>query len=221
MLHAQLILFPILLRCRRRYIYTIAPLVMIFFSTYAKQLRNTIVVLQQEWYIFFYPALPRAIALMSGGTICYAVSQALRLRYGDRLTDTGRRAFAALELLFLWLTLHEVATRIGGKEDIYQYTLILILVTLLMSDLGSLSRFFTHPVFGWLGRISLDIYLAQGLALGFFPESMVQKGTAGLIAYLFLAIALGVAVWAAAIPCAALMRALQRRISAFFVIKEA
>ena len=218
MLVAQLVLFPILAYRRRLYTYITAPLVILFYCAFALQYRSTIVTLQQQWYAFFYPSLPRAIALLSGGAICYELAQLLRLHYGGRLTNTGRCAFAAAEILIMLVTLHEVVTRIGGKEDIYQYVLVLLMITLLMSDLGSLARFFTHPVFGWFGKISLSIYLSQGLALGFFEKRVTPDGTSDLFFYLPLAIGLGIVVWAMSALLAAFVRSLRARFRGSLIV---
>ncbi len=158
-------------------------------------MKGKLVLLQEEWYGFCYPAMLRGIAEISGGTVCYALSKYLREQVGPRLTPAGRSAFTAAELLLWAAAILQVFLHVQRGEQIFLLVLFIIGVSMLMSGLGNTSRLFAHPFFGWLGKVSLGVYLAQDFAFRLAPSGWTELGMRGVLLYLPLAFLVGVLAW--------------------------
>ncbi len=102
-------------------------------------------------------------------------------------------------------------------EQIFLLVLFILGIALLMSGLGNTSRLFSHPVFGWLGRVSLGVYLAQTFALRLVPAGWTELGMRGVLLYLPLAFAVGVLAWGIAQLLAKACGLLCRRAAALFL----
>lgn len=158
MLLAMLILFPLLLKNRDLFLNVLAPAITIFLLGYLWKWDGNLHG-PNEWVGFAQKGFLRALAELSLGCICWSVSQKIQQYEYTRL---ARWLFTLLELAGY---LGSVFWCWGHTDSNVDFTVLLMLavsVTLSFSKTSMLCSVFDRPLFYWLGKVSLMLYLSHG-----------------------------------------------------------
>ena len=88
-----------------------------------------------------------------------------RRMQGRAYPKAVRFLFSLTALICLGLSLAYMCSAMGGEYGLVVFYLLFVLVVIAFSGEGILCRtgFFSHPVFTYLGRISLPMYVTQTL----------------------------------------------------------
>lgn len=195
MMLAMLVLFPFLYRWRRTFCRVAAPIIVIFFCVHAMQTYEKLFLLHQEWLGFFFHSFLRAVGELSMGCFAYEISLCLQARYGGRMTAVGRTGFTLLNVVLFALPIWWLAKALGGLSHPFVLCMFALGIAISFSGLdytGSL-----HPtldaLFGWMGKISLPLYLGQGIVMYYFPQSLVPTSQ-GIWCFLAACFAMAIAL---------------------------
>lgn len=167
MLVSMLILYPMIRKWGKNFICIVAPLVVLFYCAWAMQVHNSLLMLEGDFYGFVYPKQIRGLGDLCMGLVAYAISDALRARFQNRLTLFGRMVatligVAMYALPIIWLIL-------GLRGEAHPMVLMMfgLGTAVLFSglDLSDKIPSWLSKVFCWLGKISLSLYLCQSLVV--------------------------------------------------------
>ncbi len=152
---AMLILFPMLRKWKKNFIYIIAPLLSIFLMGYLSQTCDNLNQYINNWNLVF-PGMIRAIAELSLGCICYAVCEKIK---SLRFTTFSRILITFVQVAGYGLTILCMHLLPCKQFDFVLVAILAVCVTLSFSGQGIAASFFTGRVYPWLGKMSLIIYL--------------------------------------------------------------
>ncbi len=190
MFMAMLILYPMMRKWKQNFTLIAAPLIVLFGLGYASQTYGHLNLQVKEWKLV-YPGIIRALTELSLGAICYAVCQKLKT---VRFTNFGRILLTLVQVVGYAGVIY-FTTRLPAKR--FDYVLLLVLavcVTLSFSGQGIASGWFPPRLCGWLGKLSLNLYLHHRWVEFFLnwclPPELGWKRTFAI----FLVSALGVAL---------------------------
>ena len=96
------------------------------------------------------------------GATAFEISRRMQ---GRAYPKAVRFLFSLTALICLGLSLAYMCSAMGGEYGLVVFYLLFVLVVIAFSGEGILCRtgFFSHPVFTYLGRISLPMYVTQTL----------------------------------------------------------
>ena len=161
MLLALLIVYPL---CRRFYhAYTLfaAPVI-------GAVLLSAIIICTgslgeiEDWFFFTYKTNVRAFAEISMGTTAFEISRRLQ---GRVRSLPVRILLSTIALTCLGISVAYMCSALDGRAGLTVFYLLFVLVVIVFSGEGALSYagIFRHPLFAYLGRISLPMYVTQTL----------------------------------------------------------
>ena len=115
-----------------------------------------------DWFFFTYKTNVRAFAEISMGATAFEITRRMQ---GRAYPKAVRFLFSLTALICLGLSLAYMCSAMGGEYGLVVFYLLFVLVVIAFSGEGILCRkgFFSHPVFTYLGRISLPMYVTQTL----------------------------------------------------------
>ena len=122
----------------------------------------------EEWFIFTYKTNFRAFAEISMGAAGFELSRFLSGKKYSRLT---RILLSAAAILSLALSLCYICSFAANIWSLPVFCLLFVVVVVSFSGEGALVRagIFSHPVFLYLGSISLPMYVTQTLMRMYVP----------------------------------------------------
>ena len=161
MLIALVAAYPLCRRFYKAYTLLIAPVL-------CAVLLGAIIVLTGtlgdigDWFFFTYKTNVRAFAEISMGATAFEITRRMQ---GRAYPKAVRFLFSLTALICLGLSLAYMCSAMGGEYGLVVFYLLFVLVVIAFSGEGILCRtgFFSHPVFTYLGRISLPMYVTQTL----------------------------------------------------------
>jgi peptidoglycan/LPS O-acetylase OafA/YrhL len=122
----------------------------------------------EDWFLFTYKTNIRAFAEISMGATAFEISR----RMQGRIHSAAVRILLSLTALTcLGLSAAYMCSAMEGRFGLVVFYLLFVLVVITFSGEGFLSRagLFGHPVFAYLGRISLPMYVTQTLLRRIVP----------------------------------------------------
>lgn len=155
MMLSLILIYPLLLKWRKGFTLMIAPFIFMGYCGYAVQGVGNIA-MTEEWTGLFFGGFYRGLATISLGCICYAAAAKLRKIPFNR---RGQALLSILEAVGYLLVFGLIANT--GRTTL-DFTIVLILaccVTVTFSGKSLFPRLFKHRIFGWLGTLSLELYL--------------------------------------------------------------
>ena len=161
MLIALVAAYPLCRRFYKAYTLFIAPVL-------CAVLLGAIIVLTgalgdiDDWFFFTYKTNIRAFAEISMGATAFEISR----RMQGRVYPAAARILLSLTALTcLSLSIAYMCSAMEGRLGIGVFYLLFVLVVIAFSGEGILCRAgcFSHPLFSYLGRISLPMYVTQTL----------------------------------------------------------
>lgn len=161
MLVALLILFPLLFAFKEKYTGIMAPIISLFGYSYLLATVghfSTILPLDNGTV---YTGLIRGIAGMSLGSMCYKFSESLSSK---KLSLYGMKLLTVIEIASYIIALMLMNTQGWIRPDFFVVILFAIAVTLTYSNKTFTTKLKIPLSNGFLGRLSLAIYLADSPA---------------------------------------------------------
>lgn len=168
----SMILFPLLRRNRKTFVYILAPLITIFgLGTYA-YLFGTLGMVSEDYYLLS-SGIIRGLAELSLGCICYSCSQKLK---AIRFTKAGSTILSAIEVLgisiiAIWITFK------GGGQGISSFMLLFLIaacVTLAFSGKSGTAFLLPEKTSILSGKFCYALYINSN-AWSYFTARMFPK----------------------------------------------
>lgn len=163
MLLCTLALYPVLSKQRKNFTYTLAPLIAIFGCTYLFHTFGKLFTLQKQWLGFTWGATVRGLCEMCLGVVAYEASMWMKTRFSGKLTKTGRTFFTVLELGVLAYPMYYVVTRLRSEVMLGILLCFAAFIAIAFTNLSWTAEVIKGRFWGWLGKFSLALYLAQGV----------------------------------------------------------
>ncbi len=122
----------------------------------------------EDWFFITYKTNIRAFAEISLGATAFEISRRMQ---GHVHSRAGRILLSFIALACLFLSLAYMCSDMPGKYGLAVFYLLFVLVAITFSGEGALchSGIFDHPVFTYLGKISLPMYVTQTLFRKLIP----------------------------------------------------
>lgn len=165
MLLCTLMLWPILLKWGKTFAYTWAPIIALFGCAYMFHDFNKLWVRTDAWLGFTYPSVVRGLAEMSLGVAAYEISMKLKELFSGKLTKTGRWVFTVLEVAPILYALKFVTTRVPAQNMLMVLLCFAVFIAVSYAGLSYTGKVVKGPFWGWLGKVSLSVYLAQSIPM--------------------------------------------------------
>lgn len=221
MMIGMLILFPLVYRLQKNFSLIVAPLVLYFYCAYALHTHGSLWLLTQEWLGICWPQLLRGIAEMSLGCTAFEISRMLSKRYGGRLTNAGRVAFTFLSVVLFAIPIFWMLVGIPGTIQLGALLMLAFGTAVSFSGLDRMNAIANAPtlIFLFLGKLSLPLYLGQGLVQYWFPVSLTVR-IRGSIIYYMACILMAVTLYYAAQLNAGIIKMLCRKVHSVCVVRN-
>ena len=174
MLMIMLLIYP-LLRCKRNvFVWSIAPLLTLFIYGYISQTRGNISA-ASVWIGLTYVGILRAIAGLSLGCTCHAITQKIKTVMPTKLASI---LLTILEVGCYIIPLIIMQIRKHTQLDFIMIFLFATAITISFSGLSYSNRIFKKP-YPWMAEMSLCIYLVHECGINFvkyfFPSYDLWK----------------------------------------------
>ncbi|MBE5804129.1 MAG: acyltransferase [Clostridiales bacterium] len=198
MLVSMLAIYPLIHRFGRNFTAVAAPLIVLFFCSWAIVTKGKLFMLKEEYIGFVYPNQLRGFGELCMGCVAWELAEGLRQRFAGRLRMAGRVLATLVSVGTIALPVVWVFIGINGNSHPAILLMFAVGVGVSFSglDLADKVPDAVNKAFAWLGRISLSVYLGQGLVKTFFNPWMKANGS--LWSYCLAALAIGIAVHYAA-----------------------
>ncbi|MBO6195673.1 MAG: hypothetical protein J6O56_04990 [Bacilli bacterium] len=171
MIIVESILFPILIKYRKNFIYIFSPLIVFFGINYLYIRCGTIAA---TWTrdIFCYGGIVRGFTIMNLGLIIYLVSEKLKM---IRLSDFSKFILTLIEIIG-YLSIFIICNKSNShiRFDCLMIILMSISIIISFSKQSLLYEFSNNKLFFFLEKISLPIYINQW-ALIYMIEYFLKK----------------------------------------------
>lgn len=110
MLVSMLILYPVVKTWKTKFTRIVAPLIVLFFCSWAMITKGKLFMLKEELIGFVYPQQIRGLAELCMGCVAYELSCLIKQKFANRLTISGRVlasiiSVSMLTLPIVWLIL--------------------------------------------------------------------------------------------------------------------
>lgn len=173
MLLAMFIIYPVLIILKRNYTCILAPLISIFICAFAMQQYGKLFMLQQDWFVFFYPSLLRAILGINVGCIAYEISSHLKKTYSSKMTKVGRCFFTAITICMFLFPILWIIKGLDGRSHLCVLLMFGLGVAFCFSRLGF--NLIGGQLTDFIGKFCLPLYLGQGLTMKLFPTYLASE----------------------------------------------
>lgn len=162
------IFYPLLRKHYDVFVKIICPLLALFILGYMAHEYDGIAGVD-GWTGMFYKCFLRGLSEMALGCCTYSLTRQFN-RYN--FSKTGKRILAVIEIVCYIIVFNYACTEMDVKYSFPVIFVMWIAVILSFSDINPCHVVFDKPIFGWLGRISLLIYLNQFYAIRLVQELM-------------------------------------------------
>lgn len=152
---AMLILFPMLRKWKKNFIYIIAPLLAIFLLGYLSQIYGNLDQYTNHWNGVF-SGMIRAVAEISLGCVCYAACEKIK---SCRFTRLSRVLITIAQIVGYGYVVYRMHNLPGKQFGFVLVAILAICLTLSFSGQGIAAPFFHGSAYPWLGKMSLIIYV--------------------------------------------------------------
>ncbi len=185
LLVASALIYPLLYRYRRSFTMMIAPLIAFFCMLHLYRTYGKIMVIEGngdngDWIpILGYPKIVRALCGLCLGCCAQALSEWMKGRFSGCLTKKGRTVFTVVELLLWGVSIGVICKNVPNYMQIPLVLAFNLGLAFSFADLGWQGVVFSSPFFGWLGRYSYAVYMAQFIPYQYLkqfadPQNKVQ-----------------------------------------------
>lgn len=154
MLITIMILYPLLLKYKKNFIYIVSPLIVLLVGGYLSQsygILNDVWI----WTGFCFKGLLRAIFEMALGTIIYLVSNKMK---NKKFTNIARWILTIIEVLG-FVSIFIIANTQSKYYDFIAVALMAISIMIAFSEKSIFYNFANNKLFYYLEKLSLPIYL--------------------------------------------------------------
>ena len=155
---ASFLIYPLLLKNRELCAKYVAPVCALFcYGLILKNNHNLGTV--SNWYGFAYSGMFRGIAGIFWGGVAYEISL-----YFNRLGDGDKPLLGAFEIFgYAFFLSYGIFRTAPNNSDFVLLLPLMLSVAISFSNKSVLRGLFRSPVFNWMGKFSLSIYLTQGV----------------------------------------------------------
>jgi len=126
-----------------------------------------------DWTGHFYKCFLRGYAEMALGCSIYSITRAVNK---IDFTKAGKKILAFLEVFCYFLAFHYAVTGVDSKYSFPTVFAMAVGLVLTFSDINPCHRIFDNPIFNWMGKMSLLIYLNQFYCIRLVQELMADYG---------------------------------------------
>ena len=158
MIIAMNIIYPMVLKFRKNFVYIIAPTIVVFVGGYIAHRYGNIASID-IWTGLVYKCLLRGFFEISLGVILYAVAQKLK---SINFTQLAKVILTCIEII--GFTSIFIVVNIKNAHNKYDFIMILILsicISIACSEKTLLLKFCNNNFFYFLEKLSLPMYLNQ------------------------------------------------------------
>ena len=167
MLISMFVLYPMIRKYKKTFIYLIAPIIVIFVGGWISYKYMNLGGITIHTGIV-YKALLRAFFEISLGCILYEISEKLK---NINFTNISKCIFSFVEILGV-ISVFYIANKKGGKYDFIMLLILSIIVVIAFSEKTRFYNLFNNKFFYYLEKLSLPIYLNQ-----YFILTIINKNT--------------------------------------------
>ena len=161
------ILYPILRKHYDVFVKIICPLLALFVLGYMAHEYESITGIEDGWTGIFYKCFLRGLSEMCLGCCTYSLTRQFN-KY--RFTEFGKKLLGVLEIIGYILVLLFSCSTVDVKYCFPVFFVMWLALILTFSNVNPCHEVFDKPVFGWLGKASLLIYLNQFYAIRLVQE---------------------------------------------------
>ena len=119
------------------------------------------------WTGMFYKCFLRGLSEMALGCSTYSLTRQIS-RYD--FTKAGKRILGLLEIICYVIVFRYACTEMDVKYSFPVIFVMWVAVILSFSDINPCQEIFDKPIFSWMGKVSLMIYLNQFYAIRLVQE---------------------------------------------------
>ena len=160
------IFYPLLRKYYDVFVKLVCPLLALFILGYMAHEYDSIAGID-GWTGMFYKCFLRGLSEMALGCSTYSLTRRINTY---SFTKTGKIILAILEAACYALVFLYACTEMDTKYSFPVIFVMWVALILSFSDINPCHELFDKPIFSWLGRISLLIYLNQFYAIRLVQE---------------------------------------------------
>lgn len=158
MLLAMLILYPLLRKFKKNFVYLGAPIIVIFL---AGILNHNYLSLRtpEDWLGFFYKGFIRAFLELSLGTILYLICEKMKTL---NFTKIGKISITLVEIVGFLIPF--IMSQFVEKATTYDFIVLIIMsisIVIAFSEKTLEFKFFDNKIIYYLEKLSLPVYLSH------------------------------------------------------------
>lgn len=168
MLLAMLILYPLLRKFKKNFIYLGVPIIVIFLAGILNYNYFSLRV-PDEWLGYFYKGFIRAFMELSLGTILYLVCEKIK---NLDFTKIGKISITLVEIVGFLIPF--VMSQFIEKATTYDFVVLIIIsisIVLAFSEKTLEFKFFDNKIIYYLEKLSLPVYLSHTFIRTIINES--------------------------------------------------
>lgn len=162
LLVCQFLMFPLIIKYRKNYIYYFAPIIVFALSSYLLIKYGS---LGDPWIkdVFSYKGVVRGLMLMNAGVIIYSLSEKIKT---IKLTDFSKFFLTIIEIIG-YLSIFVIVNNRNADTRYAMLSIIImtICISISFSTQSMLYSFSNNKLFYFLEKISLPFYINQWLLL--------------------------------------------------------
>lgn len=168
------IFYPLIRKYYEVFVKIICPLLALFILGYMAHEYDGIAGVD-GWTGMFYKCFLRGLSEMALGCCTYSLSR----QYSKyHFSKTGKRILAVVEAVCYIIVFRYACTEMDVKYSFPVIFVMWVAVILTFSEINPCHRVFDRPIFTWLGRVSLLIYLNQFYAIRLVQELLEGRSFA-------------------------------------------
>ena len=160
------IFYPFLRKHYDVFVKIVCPLLALFILGYMAHEYDGIAGVD-GWTGMFYKCFLRGLSEMALGCSTYSLTRQIS-RYD--FTKAGKRILGLLEIICYVIVFRYACTEMDVKYSFPVIFVMWVAVILSFSDINPCQEIFDKPIFSWMGKVSLMIYLNQFYAIRLVQE---------------------------------------------------